>query len=189
MKLKKPETRFLHELKNVIYDRKWLKSAKDQELYYMHRGVKTENDIRYDITVIPKGMLGEEFIKTKGHYHIGNYGELYKVLAGEVIFLIQKKDLKDAYYVKTKKGEYISIPPGYGHVAINPSYKTLRLANWVSKDCKSDYESIEKKKGFCYYYTISGWLKNKSYKKIPTLKTRRPLKKMPGNLKFLYDKP
>jgi glucose-6-phosphate isomerase len=206
MKLENPEIRYLNDIKTVLYDKEWAKNAPNFELYYIYRGLKEKNGIRYDITVIPPKMLGKEFVKTKGHYHFGSYGELYKILAGESIFLIQKKGVKDVYFVKAKKGEYILISPQYGHTIINPSSKTespppekgtkvkkrtkssspLKIANWASKDCQSDYKSIERKRGFCYYYTKSGWVKNKAYKKIPKLRLKRPLKKFPKNLNFLY---
>jgi glucose-6-phosphate isomerase len=182
----KPQIRYLEELEKVVYDKEWFKKTKNFPLYYIFRGVKEKNEIRYDITVIPPRMLGKEFVKTKGHYHIGNFGELYKVLAGEGIFLMQKKDLSDAYFVKAKRGDFVKIPPNYGHTIINPSRKTLKIANWVSKYCQSDYQSIEKMGGFCYYYTIDGWVENKNYKKIPKLKKKKPSKKMPKNLKFLH---
>jgi glucose-6-phosphate isomerase len=180
------EIRYLFDLKRVLYDQKWLKRANNIPLYYIYRGIWEKNNLRYDITIIPPRMLGKEFVKTKGHYHIGNFGELYKVLAGEGIFLIQKRDLSDAYFVRAKRGNFVKIPPGYGHTTINPSKKTLKIANWVSKYCQSDYQSIEKMGGFCYYYTIEGWVENKNYKKIPKLKKKKPSKKMPKNLKFLY---
>jgi glucose-6-phosphate isomerase len=180
------EIRYLFDLKKVLYDQKWLKKANNIPLYYIYRGIRERDNLRYDITIIPSRMLGKEFVKTKGHYHIGNFGELYKVLAGEGIFLMQKKDLSDAYFVKAKRGDFVKIPPGYGHTIINPSRKTLKIANWVSKNCQSDYQSIEKMGGFCYYYTINGWVENKNYKKIPKLKKKKPSKKMPKNLKFLH---
>jgi glucose-6-phosphate isomerase len=185
MKSKKLQIRYLKELKKVIYDKKWFKNQKNFPLYYIWRGIK-ENEIRYDITIIPPRMLGKEFVKTKGHYHIGNFGELYKVLAGQAIFLIQKRNLKEVYFVKAKRGDFIKIPPGFGHTIINCSKKILKTGNWVSKNCQSDYQSIEKKKGFCYYFTISGWVKNKNYKIIPKLKEKKPLKVIPKNLRFLY---
>jgi glucose-6-phosphate isomerase len=188
MKVKKlkPQTRYLEELKEVVYDKEWFKRKKNFPLYYIFRGVKEKGELRYDITIIPSRMLGKEFVKTKGHYHLGNFGELYKVLSGEGIFLIQKKDLSDVYFVRAKRGDYIKIPPNYGHTIINPSKKTLKIANWVSKYCQSDYKSIEKMGGFCYYYTIDGWIKNKNYQRIPKLKQKKPLSKMPESLKFLY---
>lgn len=182
MEVKNPQIRFLNEIKTVLYDKKWLKTASNFEVYYIYRKVKEKNGLRYDITVIPPKMLGKEFVKTKGHYNIGNYGELYKVLAGEGFFLMQKEEngkILDVYYVKAKKGDYVSIPPLYGHSTINPCSKILKVANWISKKCGWDYKSIEKKKGMCYYYLKSGWLKNKNYKKAPKIRPEKPLKSMP----------
>lgn len=188
MRKKKPEIRYLQELKKVLYDKDWLKKEKDFPLYFIWRGVKEKDNLRYDITEIPPKILGKEFVKTKGHFHFGNFGELYKVISGEGIFLLQKgkNRVSEVYFIKGKKGDYILIPPGFGHTTINPSRKTLKIANWVSKDCLSDYESVEKKGGFCYYYTLDGWIKNKNYKVVPKLKEKKALKKMPKNLSFLY---
>ncbi|MBU4298792.1 glucose-6-phosphate isomerase [Patescibacteria group bacterium] len=188
MELKNPEIRYLDDMREVLYDKEWAKNAPNFEVYYMYRGVKKNQkletpSLRYDITIIPPRMLGKEFVKTKGHEHIGNYGELYKVLSGEGIFLMQKEKngkIEDAYFVKAKKGDFILIPSDYGHVTINPSKKNLKIGNWVSKKCKSDYKSIERKRGLCYYYTKSGWLKNINYKKIPKLRVEKSQKSMPN---------
>lgn len=201
--MEKPEIRYLNDMKKVLCDKSWAKTAPNFELYYIYRGVKPQrgrlatlrgkkkNGLRYDITIIPPKMLGKEFVKTKGHYHIGNYGELYKVLEGKGIFLLQKEKagkIEDVYYLRAKKGDYVLIPPQYGHTTINPSKKILKIANWISKKCCSDYQRIEEKEGFCYYYLKSGWKKNKNYQKVPKLKFKRPLKKFPSNLNFLYGK-
>jgi len=188
-KLPKAEIRYLDDLKKVLCDQKWSKTAPNLELYYIYRGLKEKKDIRYDITIILPKMLGKEFAKTKGHYHFGSYGELYKVLKGEAIFLMQKKKNKlidDVYYVRAKSGDYIAIAPFYGHVIINSSDQPLKIANWISPNCKADYESIERKAGFSYYYTNRGWLKNKNYKKVLKLKAKKALKKPPKNLDFIY---
>jgi glucose-6-phosphate isomerase len=185
----KPQIRYLKELEKVVYDKEWIKKAKNFPVYYIFREIsKPEpfDDLRIDLTIIPPKMLGREFVKTKGHYHIGNFGELYQVLMGEGIFLIQRKDLSDIYFVRASEGEFILIPPGYGHVTINPSGKILKIKNWIVKGCESDYQSIEKMEGFCYYLSIDGWIKNKIYKKIPKLREEKSLKVMPKDLKFLY---
>ena len=188
---KSPDIRRLNDMKRVLYDQEWAKTTPNIELYYMYRGLKEKNGARYDITVIPPKMLGKEFVKTKGHYHIGTYGEIYIVLKGEAIYLMQKEKkgkIENVYQVKAKKGDYIVIPPDYAHVTINPSKKELKMANWISKKCKSDYKPIEKKGGACYFYTKSGWIKNKNYKRVPKLKSKRPRKSMPTNLDFLKGK-
>ncbi|MBU0476860.1 glucose-6-phosphate isomerase [Patescibacteria group bacterium] len=186
--MKKPDIRFLNDAKNVLYDQKWAKKAPNLELYYMYRGIKEKNGLRYDITIIPPKMLGEEFIKTKGHEHCRKYQELYTVLQGKAIYLIQKlknDSIQDVFAVKAKKGESVIIPSGYGHITINPSNKELKTANWTDKKCKGIYERLEKKQGACYFYTKIGWIKNKNYKKIPALRFEKPLKSIPEDLNFL----
>lgn len=190
-----PDIRHLNDMRSVIYDQEWLTSAENLKLYYMYRGIEENNDIRYDITVVPAKMLGEEFIKTKGHYHIGKYQEIYTVLEGQAIYLMQKKkngaedEIEDAYAVKCRTGDVIVIPPDYGHITINPSEtEELKIANWISKDCKSDYSLFEKLRGACYYYLTSGWIKNGNYKFVAELRFEKTLKEVPKNLDFLKVK-
>ena len=182
------EIRYLDDMKMVLYDKAWAKTAPNFEVYYMERGLKEKNDLRYDITTIPPRMLGQEFVKTKGHYHIGECQELYIVLEGEGIFLMQKRGegkIQDVYYVKATKGDCVLVPSFYGHVTINPTPKTLKMGNWISKEYIADYESIETKGGFSYYYTRAGWIKNKNYEEVPKLRSEAPLKSMPKNLDLL----
>lgn len=184
----KPDVRRLNDMKEVLYDKEWAESASDFDVYYMYRAIKEENDLRYNITVTTAKLLGKEFAKTKGHIHIGNYGEIYTILNGEAIFLMQKtkeESVEDVYAVKAKKGESAIIPPYYGHVTINPSNIDLKTSDWSSVNCKNDYSLFEKLKGACYYYTKDGWIKNKNYKNIPKLRFEKPLKELPKDLSFL----
>jgi glucose-6-phosphate isomerase, archaeal len=186
----KPDIRRLKDVKKVIFDKEWLKKANDFELYYMYRGMKKKDNLRYDITVIPPKMLGKEFVKTKGHYHLGKNGEIYIVLKGEALYLVQlkaskKDEIKDVYAVKAKKGDVVVIPPFYGHITINPSRKKLEMANWMDDKCQSDYSFFEQMNGACYFYTKNGWIKNEKYKKVPKLRFKKPIKKIPKNLNFL----
>jgi len=186
----KPQIRFLNEMKAVLYDQKWVKATPNFEVYYIWRGVKKKDGLRYDITIIPSKMLGQEFAKTKGHQHSNEYSELYVVLEGEAIFLIQKSKnnlVEDVYAIKTKKNDIVIIPPNYYHLTINPFQDELKIANWVNKKCQNIYNLFERRQGACYYYTKSGWLKNKNYKKIPKLRFEKPLKSMPENLDFLKE--
>ena len=207
MKQLKPDVRRLSDMREVLYDKEWAKTAPDFELYYMRRGAENKDGLRYDITEVPARMLGAEFAKTKGHYHVGSYQELYTVLEGEAIYLMQKPgkngEIIDAYAVKTKKGQTIIVPPNYGHVTINTSKETpklaesepgsrsqsdmgkLKMANWVSENCKSDYSEYVKLGGACYYLTKDGWIKNENYKQVPELRFENPLNSTPENLDFL----
>lgn len=185
-----PNIRYLDDMRDVLYDQEWSQTSENTELYYMYRGVEEKNGLRHDIIVIPGIMLGKEFIKTKGHCHIGKYQEIYSVLEGEAIFLMQKQNnnnIEDVYFVRVKKGQSIILPSIYDHVTINPSAETLKLENWISKECKSDYECIGKKHGACYYFTNEGWIKNQNYGNVPEIASKEPLEQVPDNLDFLYE--
>lgn len=176
-----PDVRTLSQMLEVIYDKKWLSSAdKKLPLYYMYRDVCMTEDkktiafsgLRYDITVFPAQMLGVEYLKTAGHNHplVPDenipYPELYEVVAGEAVFLIQKADGKkviDARVIYAKEGDKFIIPPGFGHITINPGKKTLITANWVAREFASDYGPIKKLCGGAYFFTSKGVIKNPNY--------------------------
>jgi len=188
IKGKKPEIRFLYDMKKVLYDQKWLKKALNFPVYYIYRGVKKRGELRYDITIILHKVLGQEFLKTKGHKHQKKFGELLEVLEGKALYLFQKsrnKEVTDCYVIKAEKGDYIIVPANYHHLTINPSKKKLIMGNWISEKSRNVYDFFERLQGACYYYTKSGWIKNRNYKKIPKLRFKKPLKKMPKNLDFL----
>ena len=188
IKRTKPKIRYLNQMKVVLYDQEWAKTAPNLKLYYVYRGIKRRGELRYDITVIPPKMLGKEFVKTKGNRNSNNFPELYTVLRGKGIILMQKmekKIVKNIEGVRLKKGDWITVPPDYYAILINPSKKNLKTGNWVSEKNKNIYEDLEKMKGACYFYTKSGWIKNKNYKKNLKIKFKKPKKSAPKNLDFL----
>lgn len=184
-----PDIRHLNDMREVLYDKDFAKNSPDMDLYYMYRGLEKKDDLRYDITIIPAKILGNEYNKTKGHFHLSHFQELYIVLEGSAIFLMQKLDengnIADVYAVKAEKGDSVIIPSNYGHVTINPSDKDLKMANWVCDACTSDYSVFTENQGACYYYTKNGWQKNENYKEVPELRFEEPLKSIPQDLNFL----
>jgi len=182
----KPSIRYAKDMKDVLLS-KDIDGGK--ELYYMFRGVDKKGNVRYDITEIKGMMIGEEFVKTKGHYH-DDFQEIYIVLEGEAIFLMQKgKDaIEDIYFVHAKKDDVVLIPFEYGHITINPSLASLKLGNFVSEDCGHDYDSIGNKSGAAYFYTINGWIKNEKYSKVPEIREEKPLVSMPANIEDICKK-
>jgi glucose-6-phosphate isomerase len=184
-----PDIRWLYDMRDVLYDQKWAASAENMELYYMYRDLylsradnehMVEQGIRYDITIIPPLMLGREYVKTAGHYHplipggSISYPEIYEVLEGEALYLLQKRDLSDVVAVKAKAGDKVLIPPDYGHITINGSNKRLKMANFVSRHFSSIYDPIKEMAGGAYYYTLDGYAKNERYLDIPPLRMIDP---------------
>ncbi len=187
-----PQVRMLSDIKEVLYDKSCLEAG-DVELYYMYRdiylskkdrAILLEAGLRYDITIIPPKMLGEEYVKTAGHYHPlvpgteVTYPELYEVLEGEAHFLLQRPmnfdSVSDVVAVEARKGDKVLIPPNYGHVTINPSKKILKIANLVARDFESIYESIRRRGGAAYFELRSGFVANEKYRQLAPLRRARP---------------
>lgn len=182
-----PDIRYLNDMREVIFDRDWFEQQKNNpELYYMYRGLKWDENLRYDITVIPPFQMGKEFVKTLGHFHGIESNEMYIVLEGEGLFLFQKgkDEIEDFYAIKGKQNDCIIVPKEYAHVTINATNKTLKMANWAKKESGFDYETVKNKKGLCYYFTPEGWVKNNEYKNIPEVRFEEP-KQCPTDLNFL----
>ncbi|MDD1724930.1 MAG: glucose-6-phosphate isomerase [Methanospirillum sp.] len=181
--LTNPDVRSFTELRAVFADPEC--SCKGQA-YEMFRAVAKDeedrewlsaNHIRYDVTRIPARIICGEWIKTKGHYHPlspdgVSYPEIYEVLEGDALYLLQKQDLSDLILVKAHSGDLVLIPPGYGHVTVNPSDKTLLMANLVSSSFTSDYLPFEKLRGAAYYLFSDGLIgKNTHYPdRIPEIR-------------------
>jgi len=184
-----PGIRTIRDMKNVLF----VPQCKAEgPLYFMYRDLaRSEKDrqwlkrenLRFDITVIPPRDLCGELVKTKGHYHPTNvsgtgYPELYEVFEGKALFLLQSHTLKDIVLVKAEKGTRVIVPPGYGHVTINPSSNdTLTMANIVSSAFDSKYEEYETLSGAAYYVMNDGRIvKNRHYLDIPPIRHIGPVK-------------
>jgi len=179
--LPEPQLRTVDAMRAVLADGDCPASG---PLYFMYRSLARtgadrlwleEHRIRYDLTVIPPATLCSEFVKTKGHYHPANpagtgYTELYQVIAGQAHYLLQTEDCSDAVVIRAAAGDVVLIPPGYGHVTINPTDEELRMVNLVSDSFASVYGPFEGLRGAAYYEMCSGWEKNPLYPSHPDLR-------------------
>lgn len=194
-----PAVRTLGEMREVLQEASWLHYADLQRpVYFMYRGLHLserdgellkEHGLRYDITVIPPGTLGREFVKTVGHYHPPapgtdlTYPELYEVLEGEAHCLLQRPGadgrVEDAVWVRAPAGAKVLIPPGYGHVTVNPSRKVLRMANLVADGFASLYEPYRQAGGAVYFETTDGrFVPNPKHPQPPPLREARPAREV-----------
>jgi glucose-6-phosphate isomerase len=150
--------------------------------YYMVRGGKNKRNI----TVLETGTVGGEYIKTYGHYHIGQLDETYWFVEGEGVVLQQK--LIDATEpdrvlefraVRVKAGESVYMPPGYGHLMVNTGKTWLVLVDdspvegaddSASMPGHADYSLVQKMRGFAYYVVekngAPALVPNKLYKEV-----------------------
>ncbi len=156
--------------------------------YYMIRGGKDKRNV----TILESGTVGGEYIKTYGHYHIGNLDETYWIAEGEGIVILQKRKLDENgkptddeieffQAIAVKKGDSVFIPSGTGHLLVNTGKSWLVTiddspvnfdeVNSVSLPGHADYEPVQKMRGFAYYVVEENGkpklVKNIKYKEIP----------------------
>jgi len=204
----KPNIRIAKDMESVLLDKTAIPSS--APLYYMYRGIgyaedkdlMSEAELRYDITVMSSRIVGKELNKTKGHYHPKiegqeqTYLEIYEVIHGQALYLIQKPKQEDVteiaeiYLIEANQGEKVVIPSGFGHITINPGPESLVMSNWVSTKFESEYDEIAKLHGAGYYllknnpYILKD---NPNYSSLPNLISLKPKEQVKFGLGF--DKP
>ncbi len=136
--------------------------------YYMIRGGTTQRNV----TVWEPGTVSGEYIKTYGHYHVGDLSETYWIAYGEGIALLQKlaedengNPIPDAVEefkaIPVKPGDEIFMPQKFGHLLVNTGetyFVTLddSPVDFEDRDPTSfpghaDYSLVQKMRGFAYY--------------------------------------
>ncbi len=183
------EVRRVSAMKDVLKDAE----ESDWDAYFMYRDVFKKQGMRFDITIIPAKTIGTECAKTYGHTHpVAEEGlsfpEIYEVLVGSAIFLLQKNNSDgsvDVELVEARKGEVVLIAPNWSHVTINPGKEEkdiLVLSNAVADCFNSDYSDFKNKKGAGVYY-----LADKSIENNPNY-TIRKLERVEGKrLNRMFD--
>jgi len=192
------QVRRLRELESVLYDAKCLRHLDSNlPVYEVYRDCCDDEardllrkyGLRYDVTVIPPLLLGEEHVKTLGHYHLpfgeaGSHPEIFEVLEGEAMFLVEKQcggDVADVSLLIAKEGEKVLVPPGRGHVMINASSRRLVVGQLISRDCVQTYDRYLERRGAAFYVLTGGRLvRNLNYSSAPGVRVLRA-----GTLPFL----
>ena len=181
----------LRELEPVLYDTKCLRNfGLDVPAYETYRDccddeakdLLRKNGLRYDVTVMPPLMLGEEYVKTLGHYHLpfgeaDPHPEIFEVLEGEAEFLVQKQcgeEVDNVTLLIAKEGEKVLAPPGRGHVIINASPRRLVVGHLVSRSCVEASDQYVKRRGAAFYVLTKGRLvSNLNYSSVPEVRALR----------------
>jgi glucose-6-phosphate isomerase len=150
--------------------------------YYMVRGGSKKRNV----TVLETGTVGGEYIKTYGHYHIGQLDETYWFDSGDGVVLQQKlvdpsqADVVEEFKaIQVKPGDSVYMPPGYGHLMTNVGDTWLVMiddspvegsGDSASMPGHADYEMVKAMHGFAYYVVerdgAPALVKNPLYKEI-----------------------
>lgn len=173
---------------------------RDERMYEAYRNIRfpehealfKRHDIRYDITAIQPGAINGEFKKTSGHYHgyiageMHTYPEVYEVIRGEILFVLQKTFQFDAEepvieelkVVRVREGQAVIIPPFCGHCSINPAQEVSMFSNLAVVSCPLCYEPIQKKHGLAVYVVKDRdsfqMVPNERYRNLPDVHLWEP---------------
>jgi glucose-6-phosphate isomerase len=156
--------------------------------YYMIRGGKDKTNI----TVWECGKVDGEYIKTYGHYHVGDISETYSIIQGTGILLLQKRKIDDSnnpiddeiesfQAIKVKAGDKIFIEPEMGHLIVNTGNIWLVTSDDspvypddvdpVGLPGHADYKAVQRMGGFAYFVVekdgVPALVKNPRYKTVP----------------------
>lgn len=136
--------------------------------YYMIRGGTQQRNV----TVWEPGTISGEYIKTYGHYHVGDLSETYWIVYGQGVALLQKlaedekgepisDTVEDFKAIPVKPGQEIFMPKKFGHLLANIGetyFVTLddSSVDFEDRDPASfpghaDYSLVQKMRGFAYY--------------------------------------
>lgn len=136
--------------------------------YYMIRGGSDQKNI----TVWEPGTISEEYIKTYGHYHVGDLSETYWILFGQGIALLQKlaedaqgnaipDSVAEFKAVPVKAGDEVFMPAKFGHLVVNTGQTYFATADDspvyfddpdpAGLPGHADYEPVKQMQGFAYY--------------------------------------
>lgn len=136
--------------------------------YYMIRGGSDQKNT----TIWEPGTISGEYIKTYGHYHVGNLSETYNIIYGQGVALLQKlaenengemipDEVCEFKAVPVKAGQVVFMPSKFGHLLVNTG-KTYFVTiddspvDFEERDPASfpghaNYELVKKMRGFAYY--------------------------------------
>ncbi|NMB69719.1 hypothetical protein GYA27_00755 [candidate division WWE3 bacterium] len=116
-----------------------------------------------NMTITTPGLYDTEFPKTYGHYHSSSDEvEIYKLISGQGVFLLQKKHIEngkpvydlvdEVFLVGAEPGDEIVVKPEYGHSWSNVgSTPLITYDNWRYGHVPQDYEPIRDLQGMAYY--------------------------------------
>jgi glucose-6-phosphate isomerase len=136
--------------------------------YYMIRGGVDQKNT----TVWEPGTISGEYIKTYGHYHIGDLSETYIIAYGQGVALLQKlaedaegnmiPDVVEEFKaIPVTTGQEVFMPAKFGHLVVNTGKTYFVTIDDSPVDFEdrypssfpghADYSLVKQMRGFAYY--------------------------------------
>ncbi|MCY0909775.1 MAG: hypothetical protein OWR62_15470 [Sulfobacillus thermotolerans] len=187
-------------------------------VYHVYEGIHLKSEetryraqgISVDLTIIWPGVLRDEWAKTAGHKHSAAdndewRAEVIEVINGQGLFVLQSGNrdrIDDLVVISAQAGDWVVIPPGFGHVSVNVGEDVLAIVCAHAQDIYLEYEEMARHRGAGVWIGPEGMRENPSYLRIPPVKrlaardvmarpSQQPLYRMVGmnasQFEFLQD--
>lgn len=147
---------------------------------------KWEDNLRYDIFVLPSGLLGIEYIKTHVYYTdmvANRYACIVEVQYGELTIVMQKNmpkgdldfdtHVEAASVITAKAGEKLAVPTGYLFTFVNVGLTSVVFTVLRIKEQIYDYRKLNREQGMAYFLIAKNAkaevVTNPRYRTAPTV--------------------
>lgn len=182
----------LHELVPTLLNKslRYPESVYQYHQRVMHRldmeGNRWDDDLSYDIYVLPSGLLGIEYIKTHVYYtelDHARYACIVEVEYGELTIVMQRNmpknefdfdtHVEDASVVTLKSGERLAVPTGYLFTFVNAGLSSVVFTVLRANDQLCDYRKLSREQGMAYFLIAKNAkaevVTNPRYRTAPTV--------------------
>lgn len=176
--------------KTVVSDPAREVSSLKYRLYGGAREIKDtdilrKNKLRFDLILLAFGRRGIQMPRTPGSCPQGGFPKLYESVYGEAWFLLQKENkedprvIEDVILVKVRPAQKIIIPPGYGHILVNPGKDDLVACAFSSARLIQEPQTVEGPGGAGAYFIFKDNLgeffqPNPYYQGVPYMRMAGP---------------
>jgi glucose-6-phosphate isomerase, archaeal len=126
----------------------------------LDRPVLDRSGLRYDVLMLPSGEFGPEYAKTAGHSHVipagarASYPEILVVLHGVCHHVVQSEADPPNTHVGlavAHAGDFLWVPPGFGHVLINANPEHLVVASVTARANRNIHAHFQAHHGAAHY--------------------------------------
>lgn len=152
------------------------------------------DSLKYDVMVLPSGLLGIEFIKSHLFYTpcsggTEKFSTIVEGIYGTVTVMMQKNlldcdifdpspSVKEGIIVELGPKEKLAIPEGYMYTFINSTMETCIISRVYKKYAKVNYKSFGKTRGMAYFCIRKNakqeFVFNPRYRETPSIKKSTP---------------
>lgn len=136
----------LSDLKETFADQKAVARLlqKNPTLYSV--SVVREKGVEYALTKLRPGKIGKERFMTKGHYHRLPVGELYLLLSGKGVLVLQKAGRAKKVQLRTGIPYYVE--PETAHRVVNVGNQPLTFLCVYPAEAGHEYQRVKREGGF-----------------------------------------